>query len=323
MKKVLALLSSVALVIAGAAFATQANADTIHGSDQDCTPVEGVPAVEEVSHIVHHDEVTHVVHHEAVTHTVHHEAVTHTEWKYAKHGGEGFKWLTNDDFKYVDKDDNGYDKWWDVPIYKYPFYERTQNTREVVDVEAYDEVVVDTEAYDETVVDTEAWDEKVIDTPAQDAVEAVYCEWYTWDTNDWTPDGTDASSVNWPQTLVGAGQIAPTECETTYQQDLYEGTRAEIDAIIDGDELTYGEDFGAVKAWVVVSTDECVEESPTPEPSVTPSEEPSVTPTPEPSEEPSEEPSVEPTPTVTPEPEPETPDAPAPTPAVHTPQYTG
>jgi LPXTG-motif cell wall-anchored protein len=102
-----------------------------------------VPAVEEVSHIVHH---------EAVTETVHHEAVTHTEWKYSKHGGWGFIWVDNDTFKYIKGDGTGTDE---KPRYG-EFYERTQHTREVTDTEAWDEVVVVTEAWDEKVIDVEA-----------------------------------------------------------------------------------------------------------------------------------------------------------------------
>lgn len=231
MRKIVTIMAALGVVIGAGVFATTANADVVHGSSQDCTPADAVIAVEEVSHMET------VVDEPAV------EEVSHTEWKYSKHGGEGFVWLNNDTFKYVDKDGNGYDKWWEVPLHKYPFYERTQNTRVVIDVEAKPAVTHEV---------------KVIDVEAVEGREAILCEWYTWDTNAWTPDATDAATVNWPQTLVGAGQIEPTVCETTYQQDLYRGTRAEIDAILDGSELTHGEDFGAVKAWVVVSTDECL-----------------------------------------------------------------
>ncbi len=88
------------------------------------------------------------VHHEAVTHTVHHAAVTHTEWKYSKHGGNGFIWLGNDTFKYVDKDGA---EW--TSIAQGWRYERTQDTRTVTDKDAWDEVVVDKPAWDEQVVD--------------------------------------------------------------------------------------------------------------------------------------------------------------------------
>lgn len=105
-----------------------------------------------------------------------------------------------------------------------------------------------------------SWFYRAQGVEAVEGRDAILCEWHTWDTNAWTPDATNSSGVNWPQTYVGAGQIAPTECEVTYQQDLYRGTRAQIDAVLDGNELTEGEDSGIVKAWVIKSTDECIEE---------------------------------------------------------------
>jgi LPXTG-motif cell wall-anchored protein len=91
----------------------------------------------------------------------------------------------------------------------------------------------------------------------------VFCEWYTWDTQGYFPSAVDGGDVSWPQTLVGAGQISPETCETTYQQDLYKGTREQIDAVLDGnlleDEGAYYEDHLLVKSWVFVSTDECIE----------------------------------------------------------------
>jgi len=107
---------------------------------------------------------------------------------------------------------------------------------------------------------TEAYDEQVLVSPEVAAVEAVYCEWYTWDTGSWTPTATNANDVTWPQSLVGAGQIAPTACETTYQQDLYRGTRAQIDAVV-GDGILTGpnppEDSALVQKWDMVSTELC------------------------------------------------------------------
>ena len=93
----------------------------------------------------------------------------------------------------------------------------------------------------------------------------ILTEWYTWATGSWAPDAQDADDVNWPQTLVGPGQIAPTDCETTYQQDKYVGTREAIDAVIDDGILTnigQPEDHLIVQDWVFVSTDECPPEQP-------------------------------------------------------------
>lgn len=115
----------------------------------------------------------------------------------------------------------------------------------------------------------------VVVTPGEDAVthtvehDAVTCpdpepeiltEWYTWDTGTWTPDATGLDDVGWPQTLVGPGQIAPTDCETTFQQDKYVGTRAQIDAVI-GDGVLDGpnppEDHAIVTQWALASTEAC------------------------------------------------------------------
>jgi len=101
-----------------------------------------------------------------------------------------------------------------------------------------------------------------------DAIPAVTCpdqkisEWHTWVTPKWFEGlnghvGYPAGAF--PQAYVGAGQIAPTECETTYQQDRYYGTRAQIDAVI-GDHVLDGpppEDAAIVKDWKYVSTAEC------------------------------------------------------------------
>lgn len=107
----------------------------------------------------------------------------------------------------------------------------------------------------------------VVDIIEHDAVyeevlvkEAILCEWHTWDTGGFYPDANGAGDVGWPQDYVGPGQIAPTECESTYQQDLYRGTRAEIDALYaDGvlDGPNPPEDHALVVDWEFVSTDLC------------------------------------------------------------------
>jgi hypothetical protein len=229
---------------------------------QECVPVDAVEYQPAVYATVHHDAIQ-----ETFT-TVHHEAVTHTEWKYEKHGGFGKVYVDNNTFKYVDENGVGYDDKRDIPR-DTGYYERTGHTRSVTDVEAYDEQVGNGDG-------VPAWDEQVLVTPEILAVEGVPCpdqiasspshivtEWYTWDTGAWTPNATGASTTHWPQTLVGAGQIAPTTCETTYQQDKYVGTRAAIDAVLADGILTNNglpEDFLIVKDWKFVSTGECQEE---------------------------------------------------------------
>lgn len=83
-------------------------------------------------------------------------------------------------------------------------------------------------------------------------------EWHTWAVGEVldTPP-VDASDVSWPQTYVGAGQVAPTQCGVWYQQDQYKGTRAEIDAILADSTLTYGEDFDVIETWKFVYGGDC------------------------------------------------------------------
>lgn len=88
--------------------------------------------------------------------------------------------------------------------------------------------------------------------------------WVTWETPVWFPglNGHVGAPANaFPQTLVGIGQITPTDCETTYQQDRYVGTQAEIDAVLADHTLTGPpnpyEDGSIVEDWRFVSTDTC------------------------------------------------------------------
>ena len=130
--------------------------------------------------------------------------------------------------------------------------------------------IVTEPASDEVVVDEEAWDETIpatYKTVHHDAVAAVpgVCDvWVTWATDTWAPDANDANDVAWPQHFVSFGQVSPTECETTYQQDRYVGSRAAIEAVI-GDGTLAGlppEDSGIVTEWAFVSTDTCGTEEP-------------------------------------------------------------
>lgn len=117
-----------------------------------------VPAVEEVTEVVHHE--AEFAYHDAVV--VEHPAVTETQWKYTRHGGPGFLWLSNNAHKYVDGSGNPAN-WKDWLFF--PVYERTSHTQEVTISEAWTETI--SEAWTETV--SEAWDETVVVTEAQPA----------------------------------------------------------------------------------------------------------------------------------------------------------
>lgn len=92
----------------------------------------------------------------------------------------------------------------------------------------------------------------------------VLTEWYTWR----MPAGSSDQNVKFPQALVGAGIIDSTECGVWYQQDKYVGTRDEIDAVLDGDKLTKGEDYGVVKDWSFSYGGDCKPDKPTKDPLV-------------------------------------------------------
>ncbi len=100
----------------------------------------------------------------------------------------------------------------------------------------------------------------VAPTNGSPAVPAILCEWYTWDVHGYFPSASVGEDVNWPQDLVGQGQISPQQCGVTYQQDLYRGTRDEIDAVVGDGLLTYSgqaEDHALVQSWHFVSSDAC------------------------------------------------------------------
>lgn len=103
-------------------------------------------------------------------------------------------------------------------------------------------------------------------------------EWYTWGPlalkpGVVTPSG--GSHVEWPQTLVGKGQIAPP-CGVWYQQDLYRGTRSAIDAVVGDARLTSTgagyEDRNILLGnnWKFVYGGNCPTPTPTPPPTPTP-----------------------------------------------------
>ena len=115
-------------------------------------------------------------------------------------------------------------------------------------------------------------------------------EWYTWGPlalkpGVVTPSG--GSHVEWPQTLVGKGQIAPP-CGVWYQQDLYRGTRSAIDAVVGDAQLTstgagYEDRYILLgNNWKFVYGGNCPTPTPTPTLEPVPIPTPTPTPTPEP-----------------------------------------
>jgi hypothetical protein len=102
--------------------------------------------------------------------------------------------------------------------------------------------------------------------PPDEEEPEVLTEWHTWKAPEWVPglEEGGATDVGWPQSYVGPGQIEPTDCEVTYQQDKYVGTREQIDAVLDDDRLdgpaSNPEDAGLAKEWHFSSTAECPDE---------------------------------------------------------------
>ena len=121
-----------------------------------------IPAVGEPTMTVDHPAET--IDHPAET--VDHPAVTQTQWKYTKHGGNGFLWLDNNDHKYVDANGNAAN--WKDWMY-FTVYERTSHTQEVTISEAWTETI--SEAWTETI--SEAWTETVQNPDYVPAVPAV------------------------------------------------------------------------------------------------------------------------------------------------------
>ena len=261
------MLTVAVLGVGFAAIPAAASVNPITLPDQVCTAdVAGTAAWDE--QVI--DVPEHNVHHDAVTHIVHHDAVTVA--------GHWWNWSPNKDQGPFDgppsfpTDPRGT---WEGdhavggPI---PDAEGTYQTGEAGNADWFHRGprIVTEPASDEVVVDEEAWDETIpatYKTVHHDAVAAVpgVCDvWVTWATDTWAPDANDANDVAWPQHFVSFGQVSPTECETTYQQDRYVGSRAAIEAVI-GDGTLAGlppEDSGIVTEWAFVSTDTCGTEEP-------------------------------------------------------------
>lgn len=122
---------------------------------------------------------------------------------------------------------------------------------------------------------------EVEDAPATDVVEppaeseaarvatealasVILGEWHTWLSPTYIPGLTgkgNADDIDWDQKYLGLGKVAPL-CEQTVQQDWYEGTREQIDAVLADDTLTRYEngtveDHAIVKDWTFASGDTC------------------------------------------------------------------
>lgn len=97
--------------------------------------------------------------------------------------------------------------------------------------------------------------------------------WYTWETTYTHPDNTPptASTVTWPQTLIGKGKPAELtlKCGVWYQVDRYAGTNKAIKAVIKDGLLTrtngVPEDHKIVKDWFFHYGGDCTTPEPEPE----------------------------------------------------------
>jgi len=122
---------------------------------------------------------------------------------------------------------------------------------------------------------------EVEDAPATDIVEppaepeaarvaaealapVILGEWHTWLSPTYIPGLTgkgNADDIDWDQKYLDFGKVAPL-CEQTVQQDWYEGTREQIDAVLEDGILTRYEngtveDHAIVKDWTFASGEEC------------------------------------------------------------------
>lgn len=158
-----------------------------------CVPRAAVP---------YQPAVTETVHHDAVTEEVQHPAKTHTEYLW-----QSWDWGTwTFDYKWA-VDDPG--KWWDPSPSK-----RNQESREVVDEEAWTETVIIKEAYDETVVVTP-------EVPAQDA---VTCEIGLFLYQKLDPNAPAGWTNSGPQQFIAVKDgVAPQDWFTEFPGQLPEG----------------------------------------------------------------------------------------------------
>jgi hypothetical protein len=99
-------------------------------------------------------------------------------------------------------------------------------------------------------------------------VEPGTCDiWVTWKSPVYHADlqgHVGAPSDIWNQTFVSFDKTSPDSC-TTYQQDRYQGSREDIEAVLSDGILTGPspyEDGGIVTDWTFVSTEGCPEPTP-------------------------------------------------------------
>lgn len=93
------------------------------------------------------------------------------------------------------------------------------------------------------------WLLMVPDAPAQ-ASDRFY-GWVTWE----IPDGGTGQNVKYPQPFVGVGEIGALECGVTYQTDLYDGPKKDVEAMWADGLLQHGEDYPYVKKWYFTTGD--------------------------------------------------------------------
>lgn len=251
MKKFIAGAAAALLVTAGLTLATASAATATTPPDQ-CVPSDAwtetidhpavgeptitidnpdyEPAVEEVTDTIEHPAEYETVHHEAEY--IHHDAVFKTEWKYTKHGGYGFIWVDNDEFKYIKADGTGTNN---KPWLGW-YYERTQHTREVEVTPAWDELVK--EAWDEQVLVKEAWTETIVVVEGKPAVGEPTI---VVDNPDYQPAWTETiehEAVTCPPAPAAPHADIVTACgsaDVTLANEIEEGLTASFVINVDGD----------------------------------------------------------------------------------------
>jgi hypothetical protein len=167
-----------------------------------CVPRDAVAYQPAVYRTVHHDAVPETFR------TVHHAAVTHIEWRYDEHDGDGHIWIANHTFSFVDENGVGYGHRNDIPE-DTRYYERTDHTKTVTDVQAYDEQVGNGDG-------VAAYDEQVLVTPAVQAQDAVYCQIGLYIYKKLNPAAPAGWTNSGPQTFIASKNgTAPSDWYTS------------------------------------------------------------------------------------------------------------
>src|SRR5690606_370132 len=88
-----------------------------------------------------------------------------------------------------------------------------------------------------------------------------------WITTFLISDPQNASHVSWPQQFAGFGSDYVPACGVQIQQDIYTGSRAVIDAVLEDDMLDGNpiEDSHIIQSWKFLDGGECAPEVPQPE----------------------------------------------------------